>query len=422
MSMKVEPALTVSDVWKRFQLRRHAESTLKGSVVRYMKREKGSEDFWALKGVNFEVGKGEAFGIVGRNGSGKSTLLKLLVGIMKPTKGTIQHSGRISPLLELGAGFHPEFTGRENVFLNGAILGLSRAELRGKYDEIVAFAGLERFMDTAVKHYSAGMYLRLGFSVAIHVDPEILIIDEILAVGDEEFQGKCYERIHNFKRGGATLVFVSHDLGSVANLCDRAAWMDKGVTVKEGDAGDVANDYLMATIEHREETIRGGEDGTVTTAFGETWGTGEVKARRVRLLGQDGKAKTMFEVGEPFTLEVCLENLEEVHSVQVGFSVQTMSSLVLGTNTGIRGLRLPALRRKMTVRYHIGCLPLNSGEYNVSIAVQNPDRPGHDYDFHNRMYVLRVSNPTSRHNMGVLNVEDAWDFSEGWSGEIEGGT
>jgi len=414
MAMNHDSILAVSDVWKKFQLHRHAENTLKGSIVHYLRRDKRKEDFWALKGVSFRVERGEAFGIVGRNGSGKSTLLKLLVGILQPTKGKIHRQGRISPLLELGAGFHPEFTGRENVFLNGAILGLSRFELKKRYEDIVKFAGLEHFMDTPVKHYSGGMYLRLGFSVAINVDPEILIIDEILAVGDEEFQGKCYERIHEMKKNGTTLVLVSHDLGSISNLCERAVWVDKGTSVMEGDAGKVANEYLMNTIKHREDTIRGDDDGSLTTGFGERWGTGEVRAQRIRLLGDDGREKTLFEVGEPFVLEIGLETTQRVNSLQVGLAIQTMSSLVLGTNTGIRGILLPGFNGRMTVRYHIPSLPLNSGEYNVSVAVQNPDRPGHDYDYHNRMYVLRVGNPSDRHNIGILNVEDSWDFCEGW--------
>lgn len=412
--MTQDTVLRVSSVSKRFRLFRESERTLKGKMVKMFKQHGKAEDFWALQDVSFEVKRGESFGVIGRNGSGKSTLLKLLVGILRPTQGEIVRQGRISPLLELGAGFHPEFTGRENVFLNGAILGLSRTEIQNRYDQIVSFAGLKSFMDTPVKHYSAGMYVRLGFSVAIHVNPEILIIDEILAVGDEEFQGKCFERILTFQKEGATLVFVSHDLGSVANLCERGVWIDKGQVKEIGTAGDVVNHYLLSTLEHREDSIRGDSQEVATTSFGDTWGTGEVAIRKVRFLDAQGVPKSLFAMGEPVTVEVWMEKTQPVQDLQVGLSFQTMSSLVMGTNTGMRGIVLPPLPDQSIVRYSCPSLPFNSGEYYLSVALQDPKKPGHDYDYHERLYVLKVCNPTQHVNIGVVNTPDEWSFSDGW--------
>ncbi|MCD4654137.1 ABC transporter ATP-binding protein, partial [bacterium] len=201
---------------------------LRWTVLKMLKKRQPNESFWALKDVSFNVRPGETFGIVGENGSGKSTLLKLITGIMNPDSGSIKVNGRISALLEVGAGFHPDLTGTENIFLNGSILGLTRADIRSRFNEIVRFSELEDFIDTPIKHYSTGMYMRLGFSIAINADPDVLVIDEVLAVGDQAFQNKCLNRIRDFKRKGKTIIFVSHDLGVTNQLCSRAIWLDSG--------------------------------------------------------------------------------------------------------------------------------------------------------------------------------------------------
>lgn len=239
--------IEISNVWKRFQLHSSRPGTLKEALVqRFRPPVADAEEanaFWALQDVSFEIERGETFGIIGSNGSGKSTLLKLITGISKPTRGHVGVRGRLSALLELGAGFHPDFSGRENIFLNGAILGLSRKEIQQHFDSIVSFAELERFIDNPVKTYSSGMYMRLAFSIAIHVDPEILVVDEVLAVGDSAFQQKCYDQIHRFKHNGKTIVFVSHSLGTVQDLCQRAAWLDKGVLRALGNTTSVLEFY-----------------------------------------------------------------------------------------------------------------------------------------------------------------------------------
>src|SRR6201998_136403 len=201
------------------------------------------EEFWALKDVSFEVKRGEVLGIIGRNGAGKSTLLKILSRITEPTEGRVTLRGRVASLLEVGTGFHPELTGRENIFLNGAILGMTRAEIRRKFDEIVAFAGVEKFLDTAVKRYSSGMYMRLAFAVAAHLEPEILVVDEVLAVGDAEFQKKCLGKMKEVSKGGRTILFVSHNMVAMRSLCDRVIWLATGRLVNEGEPGNVIGRY-----------------------------------------------------------------------------------------------------------------------------------------------------------------------------------
>src|ERR1700761_1236477 len=217
------------------------------------------EEFWALKDVSFEIKKGEAVGVIGRNGAGKSTLLKLLSRITEPTKGRIELNGRVASLLEVGTGFHPELSGRENIFLNGAILGMSRAEIRKKFDEIVDFAGVEKFLDTPVKRYSSGMYVRLAFAVAAHLEPEILLVDEVLAVGDIEFQKKCLGKMEDVSRGGRTVLFVSHNMGAVTTLCRTGIWLNGGRIVRAGQARDVVDEYLTANANSQDAVIELGE-------------------------------------------------------------------------------------------------------------------------------------------------------------------
>jgi len=236
-----EPAVVVDSVSKKFRLYRERNNSLKTAVMRG--RRSVHEDFWALRDVSFEVPEGSTFGLIGRNGSGKSTLLKCLARILYPDSGTITARGRVASLLEVGSGFHPELSGRENIFLNGSILGMSRKEVARKFDDIVAFSGVSKFIDQPVKNYSSGMYVRLGFSVAIHVDPDLLVVDEILAVGDAAFQAKCREKFAEFKRVGKTVVLVTHSTNSLREMCDHAAWLDAGRLVMQGEAENVIAAY-----------------------------------------------------------------------------------------------------------------------------------------------------------------------------------
>ena len=235
-------AVTIDGVSKRFRLYHERNQSLKSVIMRG--RRSVHEDFWALKDVGFEVPIGSTFGLIGSNGSGKSTLLKCLAKIYYPEKGSISYNGKIAAMLEVGSGFHPELSGRENVFLNGSILGMSKKETTRKFDEIVDFSGVEQFIDQPVKNYSSGMYVRLGFAIAINVDPDILVVDEVLAVGDAEFQEKCRLKFVDFKKDGKTVILVSHAMSSVRSMCDQAAWLSHGELVQVGDAGETIKAYL----------------------------------------------------------------------------------------------------------------------------------------------------------------------------------
>lgn len=234
-------AVHVSDVSKKFRLYHERNQSLKSAIMR--RKISVHEDFWALRDITFDVPTGSTFGLIGSNGSGKSTLLKCLAKILYPETGTITANGKVAALLEVGSGFHPELSGRENVFLNGSILGMSRKEIQGKFDEIVAFSGVEQFIDQPVKNYSSGMYVRLGFSVAINVDPDILVVDEVLAVGDAEFQAKCFQKFDDFKAAGKTVILVTHSMGAVKSMCDHAAWINKGTLESVGKAAPVIAAY-----------------------------------------------------------------------------------------------------------------------------------------------------------------------------------
>ena len=240
-------AVSVEHVSKKFRLYHERNQSLKSAIMR--RRRTVHEDFWALKDVSFEVPEGSTYGLIGSNGSGKSTLLKCLANIYAPTEGVIRSNGKIAALLEVGSGFHPELSGRENIYLNGSILGMSRKSIDAKFDQIVDFSGVEEFIDQPVKNYSSGMYVRLGFSVAIHVDPEILIVDEVLAVGDAEFQAKCGDKFSEFKKDGRTVILVSHSMEMVKQMCDQVAWLNKGSFVAAGEAAPTIAKY-EASYEH----------------------------------------------------------------------------------------------------------------------------------------------------------------------------
>lgn len=237
-----EVAVRVDNVSKSFRMYHERNQTIKSAIMR--RRRSVHEDFWALKDVSFDVPAGSTFGLIGSNGSGKSTLLKCLANIYYPNSGSITHSGRIAAMLEVGSGFHSELSGRENIFLNGSILGMTRKEITRKYDEIVDFSGVEQFIDQPVKNYSSGMYVRLGFAVAINVDPDILVVDEVLAVGDAEFQERCFQKFADFKRQGKTVILVSHSMGTVRSMCDQAAWLNQGTLMAAGDAEPTIQAYL----------------------------------------------------------------------------------------------------------------------------------------------------------------------------------
>jgi ABC-type polysaccharide/polyol phosphate transport system ATPase subunit len=315
-------AVEVERVSKRYRLGEyHSAGTLAeaaSAVLHSLRRRRGrGEEIWSLRDVSVSLQEGHALGVIGRNGAGKSTLLKILARITEPTSGVSRTRGRVAALLEVGTGFHGELTGRENLFLNGAILGMSRRDMARRFDEIVSFAGVERFIDTPVKRYSSGMYLRLAFSVAAHIEPDILVVDEVLAVGDAEFQAKCVGRMHSAEREGRTVVFVSHNLDAVAQLCNEAIWLERGVVTAEGNTESVIDAYVAtATSQDR---------GAAPLMH-----TGDVSLDRVRLVDESGEATHSLRRGRPFSIEVTFTIKERVPGLD-------MSALVFNAS-GVRVL------------------------------------------------------------------------------------
>jgi ABC-type polysaccharide/polyol phosphate transport system ATPase subunit len=351
-------AIEVEDVSKRFRLYREKPMTFKARVLAGRIR---AEDFWALRGITFDVAEGESLALIGHNGSGKSTLLKVIAGILRPTEGKVRQRGRIAALLELGAGFHMELTGVENVYLNAALLGLTRRETDAVYDEIVAFAELEEFMDTAVKFYSSGMLVRLGFAVAVHVDPEILLIDEVLAVGDEAFQARCLERVRWFQREGRTIVLVSHALDLVRQLCDKAVMLDHGKVHAIGAPDDVVREMRMTILRHDLE-------------FARETGTKEVEIVGARLLRDGEPLDGPLHPGETLTLSVHLHAHEPVDDPVVSIALHDgTNNFVFGGDTARAGVALGRVDGTCRTRFDLGPLPFTGGKYWVTIAVHSRD-------------------------------------------------
>ncbi len=354
----MDPAITVEGVGKRFRLHRDRPSSLKERIIRLRSKP---EDLWALGGVSLDVTQGSTLGLIGPNGSGKTTLLKIIAGILRPTEGRVTTRGRIAPLLALGAGFHQELTGRENVYLNASILGLSRHETNRLFDDIVGFAELENFIDNQVKFYSSGMYVRLGFAVAVHVDPAILLVDEVLAVGDIAFQAKCLERVETFQREGRTIVFVTHVPDLVVRVCDRAVLLDHGRIASQGDPREVVRDFrrLMSRAD---------------LAYAWDEGTKEIEIVSAEIFGANGTGVEVFHPGDEVTIQVDLKAHNPVEDPVVSFAIRDeQNEFVFGTNTDWRGKRWPRFEGKQRVQFVLKSLPLVDGRYWVTLGVHSRD-------------------------------------------------
>ena len=350
----MDTVIRVVDVSKRFTL--HKEESLKERVANFRRSREHRQDFWALRNVDLEVGSASTLGLIGANGSGKSTLLKLIGGILTPTSGYVERRGRLAALLELGAGFHPELTGRENVYLNASILGLSRAQTERYFDDIVDFSGIEPFIDTQVKFYSSGMYVRLAFAVAVHVDPEILLVDEVLAVGDEPFQRKCLDRIKQFQSDGRTIVLVTHSLDQVRQLCDRVVLLDGGRVAVDGTPADAVRHFRDANA--AQETL----EQESHEHF--------MRIENVRVVDDRGRPVSMIESGSPLTVDYDVVAEQPVDDWAAGIALTDGTGLVLhGTNTVLQGMELAPVTGRRTVRFAFDMLPLVEGQYWVTAAV-----------------------------------------------------
>jgi ABC-type polysaccharide/polyol phosphate transport system ATPase subunit len=416
-------AIEVRDVRKTYRRygRRKSFGTLKSAMLsgRLARDLAADHSFDALKGVSFDVPAGKTFGIVGRNGSGKSTMLKLIAGIGRPTTGDVHVRGRVSALIELGAGFHPEISGRDNVFINGMMLGLSKREVASRFDEIVAFAELEDFIDEPVKTYSSGMYMRLGFSVAINVDPDVLLVDEVLAVGDEAFTHKCLDKFADFHRRGRTVLLVTHSLDLVARFCDEALWLDQGIVRAQGDPRRVIDAYLMdvAAVENKaldraRVTAVSPSDAPsdMTKAVEGRWGSREAEILAVEFVRTDGVTAHVFESGEALAIRMRVRAHRALEDFVFGVALFSADGVCCyGTNTDIEGAEPREFSGDGEVEFVIESLCLVAGTYKVDVAVHRRD--GVPYDYHRSLYTIRV---TSRVNeTGIARPPHRWTFSSG---------
>ena len=411
-----EFAIALEDVSKSYRLwgRGSQFATLKSALLKRELKATPDESVLALRDLSFEVDRGEAFGIIGRNGSGKSTILKLISGILKPTSGKVAVNGRIAALIELGAGFHPEITGRENIYINGIMLGLTRRDIDQRFGKIVDFAGIGEFLDQPVKTYSSGMYVRLGFAVAVHVDPDILIIDEVLSVGDEEFSAKCVAKIQEMKYRGVTLVFVTHQLDQVRTLCDRALWLDHGRLEAIGDPMRVVDAYLQevsgitaAPAGVEEEATPAAPEEKKAETEEERWGSGEIVIKRVALTDHEGRELVAVGAGTPVVVDLDVEVRAPQDDFVFGIGIfHADGTCVYGTNTDVEGYVPEQIEGKVRVRFVIASLDLVAGTYRVDVAVHT--RNGRAFDY--RRNVLRIVVGSRVHDTGVYRPQHEWHF------------
>lgn len=421
----MSPAIRVRDLGKLYRrsssgrhLRTLKSALLERSLVKGIRPE---DAIAALDSISFDVEPGEAVGLIGSNGSGKSTLLKMVAGILKPTSGQLDVEGRVAALIELGAGFHPEISGRENIFINGAILGLGRREIERRFDDIVEFSGLAEFIEEPVKNYSSGMYVRLGFSVAIHTDPDVLLVDEVLAVGDEAFSHRCLRRIEEFLARGKTLLLVSHSLTLIEEICDRAIWLEKGKLRMSGHPRLVADTYRQAVAEAEGQEHRSAKeqreaeeaqepaptepDAEAAEVF--RWGSREAEIERIRILV--GKQESYhFRSGDSVVFEIEALAHERLEDFVFGIAIATPRGIVCwGTNTDLLGL-VPKRLEAGTVRVEIECPELRfaPGEYLIDVAIHARD--GTPYDYRRKLVSFSVTSPAR--GEGLYFPENQWRF------------
>ena len=392
--------IVVDQVSQCFRVSSQPHRTLKDLVV--ARGRVTRTEVWALRDVSLEAAPGEALGLVGRNGSGKTTLLRLLSGIFKPTSGRVSVGGRVGSLLELGAGFHPDFTGRENVYLNGSIHGLSRSRIRESMDEIVAFAELERFIDLPVRTYSSGMFMRLGFSVAAHIHADVLLLDEVFAVGDEAFQRKCFGKIFDFKQRGGTIVFVSHDAQAVERLCDRAVLLRQGRVAFDGPTRDAIAHYRRLLAEERspDELAAGLRE----------WGSGEAVIASARLLDSEGDERRQFAAGEAFVVELVVTAEPNVGAPLVSLELRDNDGVVLaGLTQPTAELGWSGRAGERTLRFEVERLPLADGRFHLRAALVGADgeRLLHSLDDAVSFFVF----PAGRESGSVL-LAGRWSLEE----------
>jgi len=396
-------------VSKKFSLHRARPRSFQEQLIHLFQRKRSPcETFWALKDICFTVEQGETVGLIGPNGAGKSTVLKLISRILEPTSGQIWVSGRVGALLELGAGFHPDLTGRENIYLNGSILGLSRPEVRQKMDDIIVFAELERFIDVPVKHYSSGMYVRLGFAVAVHTDPEILLVDEVLSVGDIAFQQKCLESIRELQRGGTSILLVSHSLDLVRQMCHRALWLEQAQLAAVGEADAVIGAYL-SHVQQVSAQAAAQIKSIPAGPHGQRWGSQEAQITEVSFHDQNDISQKSFLWGEE--LRACIHYVahERIQNPTFGVAIYNENGdNLVGPNSADSGYEIEAIEGEGEVNYIVP-LPFKPGTYEFTAAIYDRNSV-HPFDHHHRMYRFRIlAPPDLRPPEGLVQLPCRWE-------------
>ena len=413
--------ISVRNVKKMFRVYRDRGNTLKERFL--FARRRRYQEHWVLNGISFEIKRGEAIGLIGQNGCGKSTTLKMLTKILYPDEGTIEMKGRVSSLIELGAGFHPDLSGRENIYTNASIFGLSRKEIDRRLEDIIAFSELEQFIDDPVRTYSSGMYMRLAFAVAINVDADILLIDEILAVGDAAFQAKCFRKLQEIKARGTTIAIVSHSMSQLEMICDRSIWIADGLVKQEGKPRDVHPRYMewmsrknqkQEEKKPEEEKPEEKEEETETEESGETdsqgnlkrWGSGEARMTAVKVFGADGKEQADFSPWDPFTIHINYIAQKQLDDAVIGLAIyRSDGALIYGTNTLIDTSMPVTLHPEGTIDLRVDGLPAANGDYTIDLALHKPD--GFNYDFWRDICTIHIADKVQ--TPGEIALSHQWD-------------
>ncbi len=401
-------AIRVDDVTKRFRLNQNRASYLKEAIIHKADTSQWRE-FWALKGVSFDIQEGSMHGIIGHNGSGKSTLLRLMASIHRPTTGTITANGRISALLELGTGFHPQLTGRENIYLNASILGISPREIGRRVDDIIDFAGIGEFIDSPVRIYSSGMKVRLGFSVAVHVDPEILLLDEVIAVGDERFKRRCFDHVYQLRKKGVTIVLVTHSLGQVQSMCDRATWLEGGELKMDGDAIEVARAYLQQVNSSESGTDDDQHEvGLEMQGRGERRGTGEITIEALTFISAHNRPTPFVNSGRPLVARVRYKAAQPIQNPTFGLRFFTDGgTLVAAPNSRRARFDAGTPDGEGEIVYKIPRVSLTPGTYHVTAGIYDENNL-HVYDERQREFELRVQPGDAPDTEGFIDMGGEW--------------
>jgi ABC-type polysaccharide/polyol phosphate transport system ATPase subunit len=397
-------AIEVNNLGKKFRLRHAKGQSLKATIIDRVLHRETRDDFWALKEIDFGIGQGETVGVIGPNGSGKTTLLSILARTMVPTTGSLDIRGRTSCLLELGAGFHPDLTGRENIYLNGSIMGIPREVIEEKFEKIVEFSGLGHFIETPLRFYSSGMAVRLGFSVAVAADPDVLLVDEVLAVGDEAFQKKSGERMREFKSRGKTIMVVSHDMNMIRNFCDRVIYLREGRVIQQGPTGEIINRYIEDV---QAQLIEGGAGLGVT----HEWGSREIEIRDVSFMNNRGEETLNLKAGDDLIVTIDYFAKELIQDPVFGFAIHDSDRvLCFGSNTQIGEYRTGPVEGEGKISFRLASLPLLTGDYSLSLSIHSQD---HLTNYHRREYFYPFTVLSAFSGEGLFSIPVEWGQGRG---------